>query len=284
MSVRKAPSAKYSAASSACASTITQLVMVPCETIKVQLQIFQKVKVKGESPLANSLRFIYRNEGILGFWRGYFVSLSCSIPSCAIYYSSFETLRRMAYAKSASHPKLTPFIPAITSSLAQLLTCLVMSPVDRFRTQYWAARGKKVSELLHETAAQVQREGVQTLYHGLKPLLIRDIAFSSIYWSIYEQLRTSAQSLGLSPVLQNLIAGSVGGMATTAVITPFDVVKTRQQVLETRESIWCTLKMIASQEGVRGLFRGMTPRVIQTAPTMSIMMIVYDGINRFILH
>lgn len=154
------------------------------------------------------------------------------------------------------HSRLTPFIPAITSSLAQLLTCLVMSPVDRFRTQYWAAwplslsltrsRGKKVSELLHETAAQVQREGVQTLYHGLKPLLIRDIAFSSIYWSIYEQLRTSAQSLGLSPVLQNLIAGSVGGMATTAVITPFDVVKTRQQVLETRESIWCTLKMIAS--------------------------------------
>lgn len=35
---------------------------------------------------------------------------------------------------------------------------------------------------------------------------------------------------------------------------------------------------------MRGLFRGMTPRVIQTAPTMSIMMIVYDGINRFILH
>lgn len=34
---------------------------------------------------------------------------------------------------------------------------------------------------------------------------------------------------------------------------------------------------------MRGLFRGMTPRVIQTAPTMSIMMIVYDGINRFIL-
>lgn len=131
-----------------------------------------------------------------------------------------------------------------------------MSPVDRFRTQYWAAwlifssltrsRDKKVSELLHETVAQVQREGVKTLYHGLKPLLLRDIAFSSIYWSIYEQLHSSTEALSLSPVLQNLIAGSVGGMATTAVITPFDVVKTRQQVLETRESIWCTLKMIAS--------------------------------------
>ena len=34
---------------------------------------------------------------------------------------------------------------------------------------------------------------------------------------------------------------------------------------------------------MRGLFRGLTPRVIQTIPTMSIMMMVYDGLNRFIL-
>ena len=34
---------------------------------------------------------------------------------------------------------------------------------------------------------------------------------------------------------------------------------------------------------MRGLFRGLTQRVIQTIPTMSIMMMVYDGLNRFIL-
>lgn len=31
------------------------------------------------------------------------------------------------------------------------------------------------------------------------------------------------------------------------------------------------------------MFRGLTPRIIQTMPTMSVMMIVYDAMNRFFL-
>ena len=41
--------------------------------------------------------------------------------------------------------------------------------------------------------------------------------------------------------------------------------------------------MIEKEEGIRGLFRGLTPRVVQTIPSMSVMMIVYDGLNRLIL-
>lgn len=123
-----------------------------------------------------------------------------------------------------------------------------------------------------------------SLYHGLKPLLVRDILFSSIYWTSYERLRSSTHSLGAPPIFQNFIAGSVGGMLTSAAITPIDLVKTRQQVLNTKESIWQTLRFIQQTEGVRGLFRGLTPRVIQTMPVMSIMMIIYDGLNRFILN
>ncbi|CBK22031.2 uncharacterized protein [Blastocystis hominis] len=62
MSVRKAPSAKYTALTATCASTVTQMVVVPCETIKIQLQLFQKMNGKGQSALMSSLRFIYRNE------------------------------------------------------------------------------------------------------------------------------------------------------------------------------------------------------------------------------
>ena len=57
MSVRKAPSAKYSALSSACASTFSQLVMVPCETIKVQLQVSDII-----NPLIYSKRFLQKEK------------------------------------------------------------------------------------------------------------------------------------------------------------------------------------------------------------------------------
>ena len=125
--------------------------------------------------------------------------------------------------------------------------------------------------------------GFTSLYHGLRPLLLRDICFSSVYWSVYEHLRNATASLNISPVLQNLVAASMGGIMTSAAVTPFDLVKTRQQVLHTREPILQSLRMIEKEEGIRGLFRGLTPRVVQTIPSMSVMMIVYDGLNRLIL-
>ena len=70
---------------------------------------------------------------------------------------------------------------------------------------------------------------------------------------------------------------------TSAAVTPFDLVNTRQQVLHTQEPILQSLRMIGKEEGIRGLFRGLTPRVVQTIPSMSVMMIVYDGLNRLIL-
>lgn len=107
-----------------------------------------------------------------------------------------------------------------------------------------SSRHQQVSHLLKVTFQQVQRDGVQCLYQGLKPLLIRDILFSSVYWSCFEEIRSAVGSLGVAPVFQNLVAGSIGGMATSAFVTPFDLVKTRQQVLHTKDGIVHTLKDI----------------------------------------
>ena len=202
--------------------------------------------------------------------------------------SSKVPLSRMRKTSEVSvicycHSRLAPFIPALAGSGGQIVSCLMTSPIDRFRTQYWADRHQKVSSLLRKSINQAKTEGFLCLYHGLKPLLIRDILFTSIYWTLYENLRSALGSFGVSPILQNLIAGSIGGMITSASITPIDLVKTRQQVLQTKESIWTTLKYVGKEEGVRGLFRGLTPRVVQTMMTMSVMMTVYDGLNRFIL-
>lgn len=145
------------------------------------------------------------------------------------------------------------------------------------------SRSQSIRNLLHDTMEEARSRGVSSLYHGLRPLLLRDICFSSVYWTVYEQLHSVTASLGVPIIFQNLIAASVGGMLTSATVTPFDLVKTRQQVLRTTEPIFTTMKMIYKEEGVHGLFRGLTPRIAQTIPSMSVMMIVYDSLNRFIL-
>jgi hypothetical protein len=109
---------------------------------------------------------------------------------------------------------------------------------------FLCSRDQKVITLLKKTINQVEKEGLFCLYHGLKPLLIRDICFSSIYWSVFEELHSYAETHGFAPVWQNFFAASVGGMASSAVVTPFDLVKTRQQVLHTKEHIFVSMKGI----------------------------------------
>ena len=219
--------------------------------------------------------------------------MSCSVPSCAIYYATFETLRRQAYEYCETHPRCVA-VRRSEQQMGSLRPCRHQQlRTDRIRTQYWAkyvssmihsrSRSQSIRNLLHDTMEEARSRGVSSLYHGLRPLLLRDICFSSVYWTVYEQLHSVTASLGVPIIFQNLIAASVGGMLTSATVTPFDLVKTRQQVLRTTEPIFTTMKMIYKEEGVHGLFRGLTPRIAQTIPSMSVMMIVYDSLNRFIL-
>ena len=140
-----------------------------------------------------------------------------------------------------------------------------------------------MSLLLQKTINEARQSGLTRIYHGLIPLLLRDVTFSAIYWTLFEWLHNVGEKHGLSPVPQNFLAGAIAGMTTSTVVTPLDLIKTRQQVLNTQESVWASLRGIAHEEGYRGLLRGLTPRVTQTILSMSVMMVVYDNLNRYFL-
>ena len=104
------------------------------------------MKTKGDRPLLNSLRTIYKREV-------YFFVLFLNNREYLVFGEDilclFQSLRKQFYAQCTNHPmyilidinslySLTHFVPAITSSISQVCTCLITSPIDRFRTQYWA--------------------------------------------------------------------------------------------------------------------------------------------------
>ncbi|KAF9948479.1 hypothetical protein BGZ72_009625 [Mortierella alpina] len=51
-------------------------------------------------------RKIYRQEGLLGFYRGYFITLGVFVPYSMIYFATYEQLKAMAWRQRQQHPRL----------------------------------------------------------------------------------------------------------------------------------------------------------------------------------
>ena len=164
----------------------------------------------------------------------------------------------------------------------------------------------------------VQAQGYTSLWRGLTLTMWRDVPFSGIYWWGYEAIRNRLTDLRDPPGLttrprsrsrgaenhtatfvDSFLAGAISGGLASIVTTPFDVGKTRQQVLEhspnntggshavSSKSEKATLRpeersmprflySIWKDEGMAGLFRGWAARCLKVAPACAIMISSYE--------
>jgi len=80
----------------------------------------------------------------------------------------------------------------------------------------------------------------------------------------------------------NMAAGALSGASAAALTTPFDVVKTRQQVLgrgQVPHGLWAALESIYRGHGLPGLYTGVAPRAARAAPACAIVISVYELIK-----
>ena len=240
------------------------------------------------------MRKIIRKEGARVLWRGTDVSLLMAVPMVGIYLPLYDFLN----AEWAS--SLGAAAPLYAGALARTVAVLCTSPLELIRTRMQAVlhpqhtkgpggntAGKQNmwSHLKIDRNASVSHR-VRTLWTGVGATLARDVPFSAIYWGLLEPIRGSLLPADGTPAAKsqtltaNLVAGTLAGGAAAAVTTPLDVVKTRAQLEHsTGSSIVQTLRHIARDDGVRGLFTGVGPRAVRAAPACAIVVASYEVIK-----
>ncbi|CAM9644152.1 unnamed protein product [Heterosigma akashiwo] len=85
--------------------------------------------------------------------------------------------------------------------------------------------------------------------------------------------------------LAQAMASVCGGVASTIITNPIDVVRTRLQVTDRghQSSIGKELVILWNEGGIRSMFKGLGPRMIATAPASVLVISVYDLIKRLSL-
>ena len=262
----------------------------------------------------DGLRKIARNEGLSSLWRGLSPTLVMAIPANVIYFTGYDILRSH---KRSPVNRLIPdaYAPLIAGSVARVAAASVISPIEMFRTRMQAApsgtSGVGVfKDTLKGLRKLVQSQGYTSLWRGLTLTMWRDVPFSGIYWWGYEAGRNRLQDLRYAVVehdkarktpenhsvtfIDSFVAGATSGAAAAIVTTPFDVGKTRQQVLERDDhhgkipkkdggalrpeerAMPRFLYHIWKTEGAAGLFRGWAARCLKVAPACAIMISSYE--------
>ena len=277
----------------------------------------------------DGLRKIARYEGLPSLWRGLSPTLVMAIPANVIYFTGYDWLRSSPRSPLNNHIS-DAYVPLIAGSIARVAAASVISPIEMFRTRMQATshRGAGVfRQTLIGLQDMVKSQGYTSLWRGLTLTMWRDVPFSGIYWWGYEATRNTLTDLRdrqrgrtLDPqrsrirqrsrsrsnenhtatFVDSFIAGATSGAVAAIVTTPFDVGKTRQQVLKhssspsPTSSSSSTIKTASSiippeersmprflyhifrTEGLPGLFKGWAARTLKVAPACAIMISSYE--------
>jgi solute carrier family 25 protein 39/40 len=307
-----------------CVATPTISLVTNATSPSVAACAVEEAQQKSFTSTVDGLRKIARNEGLTTLWRGLSPTLLMAVPANVIYFAGYDWLRYNKKSPFKSWVNET-YIPLVAGSSARILSGIAVGPIEMFRTRMQAVNTGKTStgvfrDTLKDLKEMVSVRGYHSLWTGLTLTLWRDVPFSAIYWWGYEWTRdvltdtrdkargrSEFQTRGESAqrrrsqsrdredhtitLVDSFVAGATSGAFAALITTPFDVGKTRQQVVRQAKAMASSaaaqplpenltmprfLWHIFKHEGTVGLFRGWGPRCLKVAPACAIMISSYE--------
>ncbi|CAA7403376.1 unnamed protein product [Spirodela intermedia] len=235
------------------AGIFVSICLHPVDTVKSIIQVHGK----NQEPLLQTIKRITSERGVMGLYRGIPSSMASSAPISAVYTFTYESVKGA-------------FLPPLPKEYHSFAHC---------------GAGGCVAALI----GVVQKGGLPSLYTGWGAVLFRNVPHSVIKFYTYERLKqllhpSTEPDADLS-TFTTLVCGGLAGSSAALFTTPFDVVKTKLQAQMPGSQgkyngVLNLLKEISRREGIRGLYRGLTPRLFMYVSQGAIFFGSYEFLKR----
>jgi solute carrier family 25 protein 33/36 len=120
------------------------------------------------------------------------------------------------------------------------------------------------------------------------------VAEATIQWVIYERLKKELGQRRQSKEVEwteYIVSASVAKLVAAVVTYPHEVVRTRMRepvtntvqgsVVYKYRGVFQTLGVVAREEGLRGLYGGLTPHLLRVVPNAAIIFMCYEAVLHF---
>jgi solute carrier family 25 (mitochondrial carnitine/acylcarnitine transporter), member 20/29 len=234
---------------------------------------------------------IIATEGFSGMYRGVSAPMVAVAPIWAMSFWGFDTgdkLVRLVCNNLSPEASLNIWQLCIAGGFSALPTVLVMVPCERVKCllQIQKQKDGAVSNAVRTTkgssprrttaykgfadcvAGIYQQAGLAGLYKGTALTLMRDIPGNMVYFGVYT---LAHEYFGTSPAAA-LLAGALAGLSFWPIVLPMDTLKSRYQTAPdgTYANIGQVYSQLVQEEGVGGLFRGIGPAMMRSAPANAV--------------
>uniref|UniRef100_H3D314 Mitochondrial thiamine pyrophosphate carrier n=1 Tax=Tetraodon nigroviridis TaxID=99883 RepID=H3D314_TETNG len=280
------PSPKQAALAGSAAGMVTRALVSPLDVLKIRFQL-QIEPVSSLRPggkywgVRQASRRILSEEGLSAFWKGHVPAQLLSICYGAVQFTSFEFLTKVVH-ETTPYDSRTSGVHFACGGLAACSATVVCQPLDTLRTRFAAQGEPKVySNLRHAVSTMCSTEGALTFYRGLSPTLLAVFPYAGLQFFSYNIFRRLLAPPPTAPDsggnLRSLLCGAAAGMISKTVTYPLDLFKKRLQVggfeaarvqfgrVRSYAGLLDCLVQVAQEEGLRGLFKGLSPSLLKAA-------------------
>ncbi|KAF2447570.1 calcium dependent mitochondrial carrier protein-like protein [Karstenula rhodostoma CBS 690.94] len=250
-------------------------------------------------PLAGATKELWQAGGMRSLYAGNGLNVVKVMPESAIKFGAYEAAKR-AFATLEGHNDpaiIHSWSKFVAGGMAGMVSQLTIYPIDtlKFRMQCeTVSGGLHGNRLIIATALKMWRQGgVAAYYRGVGMGLVGIFPYAALDLGTFEYLKRAITSHNARKRGCHEEDAAPGGFMTAAIggfsgafgasmVYPINLLRTRLQsqgtVLHPRTytGIVDVTQQTIKGEGMRGLFKGLTPNLLKVVPAVSITYVVYD--------
>ncbi|CAD5229851.1 unnamed protein product [Bursaphelenchus okinawaensis] len=271
--------------------------LYPLAVLRARLQLQKQTSVYRNT--WHAFKSIAKYEGARGLYKGFWVTVP-QIGTSFIYATVYEKLR--AYLLNDLGFTSVAGISSIAGGAASFCSQVIFVPTDviaqhmmiyNYADKFVGGSDKRILEFLRNNQASgtlgirtvkavYHCDGLAGFYRGFWASSLVYVPSCFVFWPVYyyvQDLLKKIQNEKGFLLLDQAIAATIGGAASTVATNPMEVFRIRLQVH--RSDYKETFDRIVRNEGWTVFTKGLPPRLISNSIYSCVVMVGYEVVKRF---
>lgn len=255
----------------------------PTEYVKTHLQLDEKGERRQYDGIVDCVKKTVTKHGFFGLYRGLSVLLYGAIPKSAVRFGSFEFNKEHMVLPSGMLSPGGRFLCGLGAGVNEAI--LIVTPMETIKVSFINDRRlpkPRYRGFFHGVATIIREQGFHGIYKGVTATILKQGSNQAIRFFVMETCKDTYRHGDTTKNVPKIIVGIFGAMAGAASVfgnTPFDVLKTRMQGLESSmyRNTWDCVVKTWKNEGPKAFYKGTVPRLCRVCLDVAITFMIYDS-------